>query len=564
MLKILVADDDQGLRFSVREQLASTGLYEIEEACDGLQAVEKARAQRFDLVILDVDMPNLTGLEAMTLIKENDPSVVVLILTAYANLDDAVRAVKEGAYNYVAKPVKSEDLLQLVEKALAAQVLIANVAASAPVLMESGRKIIGSTNEMKKVFNIINRLAKVDTPVLIRGASGTGKELVARAIHFNSSRKDAKFVAINCSAIPENLFESELFGHEKGSFTGAHERKIGKFQFAEGGTLFLDELGDMPVLMQVKLLRVLQEKVFVPVGGNREIESNVRVIAATNRPLEQMISDGKFREDLFYRLNVVPIFLPALCDRKNDLEVLIHNFIKKFNREHAKRVVGITPDAMAVVKKYTWPGNIRELENVIEHSFILENTNLITLSSLPENILISTGIDISKLDDLAEAEKSALIRGANASGSNGLVAALSLNPATGGSAAEISNGHVRSNPLPKNSLSAGSGTATGSGSGFDLEDLDFGSDVESDLDMDDTAESDDIAGLQSAPVGSASGLDFNRQKEEFEKDFIIKALKTFKGRINQTALHANIPKKTLLRKIEKYGINAKEYIIAKV
>jgi transcriptional regulator with PAS, ATPase and Fis domain len=275
--------------------------------------------------------------------------------------------------------------------------MISNIAASAPVLVEAGRKIIGNTQQMQKVFNIIHRLAKVDTPVLIRGASGSGKELVAKAMHYNSARKDEKFVAINCSAIPENLFESELFGHEKGSFTGADQRKIGKFQFAEGGTLCLDEIGDMPVMMQVKILRVLQEKVFTPVGSNREISTNVRIVAATNRPLEEMIKLGTFREDLFYRLNVVPIFLPALADRKDDIENLISIFIKKFNTNHAKRISGVAADTLAVLKKYQWPGNIRELENVIEHAFVLETNNVITLASLPETVLNAAGVNLIDL-----------------------------------------------------------------------------------------------------------------------------------------------------------------------
>ncbi len=524
MLRVLVVDDDQGLRFSVREALASNsnsacGPFEIAEAVDGMEAIEKVRAQRFDLVLLDVDMPRLNGLEALKLIKEHDPSIVVIIMTAYATIDDAVRAVKEGAYNYVSKPVKGEELLKLVDRALSAQAMISSIAASAPVLMEAGRKIIGNTAEMQKVFNIINRLSKVDTPVLIRGASGTGKELVARAIHANSARKDEKFVAINCSAIPENLFESELFGHEKGSFTGAHERKIGRFQFAEGGTLFLDELGDMPVMMQVKLLRVLQEKVFTPVGSNREIEANVRVIAATNRPLEQMIQEGKFREDLFYRLNVVPIFLPALADRKNDIDTLINSFIKKFNSAHGKRIIGMSPDAISVMKKYAWPGNIRELENVIEHAFILENTNTLTLASLPENVLTSTGTSVSQP----------------------LVAQAA--------------------PLVASSTNAQTVDSS----------VDRG-DIEGDEDGDEALEASlagqlPTGGLSSAPQAapmemvSINGdtLDFNKHKEAFEREFIIKALKMFKGRINQTALHANIPKKTLLRKIEKYGIIAKDY-----
>lgn len=517
MLRILVVDDDAGLRFSVREALSTSGRYEIAEAHDGLEAVEKVRANRFDLVMLDVDMPRLSGLEALKLIKEHDPSIQVIVMTAYANIDDAVSVVKEGAYNYLAKPISSDDLLAMTERALKAQSLISSIAASAPVLTEAGRKIIGSSNEMQKVFNIINRLSKVDTPVLIRGASGTGKELVARAVHYNSSRKDGKFVAINCSAIPENLFESELFGHEKGSFTGAHERKIGRFQFAEGGTLFLDELGEMPVTMQVKLLRVLQEKVFTPVGSNREIESNVRVIAATNRPLEQMIQEGKFREDLYYRLNVVPIYLPALAERKNDLENLVNGFIKKFNAAHNKRITNIAADAMAVFKRYSWPGNIRELENVIEHCFILESTNTLSLSSIPENVLNAVGVQL------------------NGAGIEKIMGSPEVTSVASGSAGENPSEalHAKSDDELDEVQSSGEDPAEN-----DIDDIDDGE--------------------LTVSIGGDT-LDFNKHKEAFEREFIVKALKTFKGRINQTALHANIPKKTLLRKIEKYGIVARDY-----
>lgn len=489
MFKILVVDDDAGLRLSVCTTLTTTGRFHVDEAVDGQDAVEKVKAGNYNMVILDVDMPRMNGLEAMKLIKEHDPSIIVMIMTAYATIDDAVRAVKDGAYNYVSKPVKGEELVEMVERSIKAHRMIADIAASAPMLMDSGRKIIGNTAQMQKVFNIIMRLSKVDTPVLIRGASGTGKELVARAIHFNSPRKDGKFVAINCSAIPENLFESELFGHEKGSFTGADQRKIGKFQFAEGGTLFLDELGDLPILMQVKLLRVLQEKVFTPVGANREIESNVRIIAATNRPLEEMIKKAEFREDLFYRLNVMPIFLPSLAERKDDLETLVQSFVQKYNKLHNKRVVGITPDALACLKKYDWPGNIRELENVIEHAFILEESSQLSLSSLPESLLVAAGIDVD--------------------------------------AAHMTAVMDSSKPL---------------GEDESIDDIDDAETLSGDMIR-----------------ISTDNLDFNRQKEAFEREFIIKALKMFKGRINQTALHANIPKKTLLRKIEKYGIVAREY-----
>ena len=513
MLKVLVVDDDQALRLSVRTALESAKKFSIEEAFDGVNALEKIRAapanQRpFDIVILDVDMPRKNGLQALREIKEIDPGVIVLVLTAHATVEVAVQAVKDGAYNFLSKPISSQDLINLIDKAINAHTLISTLAVSSPVFVDEGRKIIGNTSQMQKVFNVIHKLAKVDTPVLIRGASGTGKELVAKAVHFNSVRKDEKFVAINCSAIPENLFESELFGHEKGSFTGAGERKIGKFQYAEGGTLFLDEVGDMPPQMQVKILRVLQEKVFVPVGSNREIPTNVRIIAATNRPLEEMMKDGRFREDLYYRLNVVPIFLPQLNDRKDDLEVLIHIFIRKFNQVHSKKVTGITSDALTVLKKYNWPGNIRELENVIEHSFVLESTNSICLGSLPEAVLEAVGVNLVEAMEIISSQSQLLKKSAQVLGDE-----------------EID-----------------------SEGDFDLD-----SDL-NDENLDDGSEEDISIAFPSNGL-----LDFNAQKEEFEKQFIIKALKTFKGRINQTAIHANIPKKTLLRKIEKYGIVAKEY-----
>lgn len=523
MLKVLVVDDDPGLRLSVSTTLEQTGDFTVDNAVDGLEAVEKVERQRYDMVLLDVDMPRMNGLEALRRIKDYDPSIIVLIMTAYANIDDAVRSVKEGAYNYISKPVKEDELVSLVSRALSAHDMISSVAASAPVLMEAGRKIIGNTAQMQKVFNIINRLSKVDTPVLIRGESGTGKELVARAIHFNSARKEGRFVAINCSAIPENLFESELFGHEKGAFTGADSRKIGRFQYAEGGTLFLDEVGDMPLLMQVKLLRVLQEKVFTPVGSNREIDTNVRIIAATNRNFEQMIEKGEFREDLFYRLNVIPIFLPALRERKNDIENMVNMFIRKFNERHHRKIIGASPEVLAVCKKYDWPGNIRELENVIEHGFILENSNTLNLSSLPEKILAATGTKVTSVlehglsrDTRGGAPRNAVHDEEDSQFENEL-----LDGDSGESSDKVGNGNLMRESVKGGAASENSGER-------------WHGDRKSDL-------------------------DFNRQKELFEREFIIKALKAFRGRINQTALHANIPKKTLLRKIEKYGINAKDY-----
>lgn len=491
MLKVLICDDDAGLRLSLAAALAATGRFTVDEAFDGVNAVEKIKSKTYNMVLLDVDMPRMTGMEALKIIKEHDPSIIVLMLTAYANIDDAVRAVKEGAFNYVSKPIKSEDLVAMVDRAINAYSLISQASASFPMQVEPGRELIGHTSQMKKVFNVIMRLSKVDTPVLIRGASGTGKELVARAIHSNSSFKDGKFVAINCSAIPENLFESELFGHEKGAFTGADQRKIGKFQYAEGGTLFLDEIGDLPLLMQVKLLRVLQEKMFTPVGANREIEANVRIIAATNRPLEDMIKKGEFREDLYYRLNVMPINLPSLNERRADIDHIVNLFIQKFNKAQGKKIVGVAPEALTVLKKYDWPGNIRELENIIEHAFILEESNMIQVSSLPESILAATHTELSAAQ--LRAREEAMAQGEPLE------------------------------PLPAENEA-------------------------------DEEPFEDIVRI------NGDHLDFNKHKEAFEREFIIKALKMFKGRINQTALHANIPKKTLLRKIEKYGINARDYV----
>jgi len=494
MFKVLVVDDDADLRLSVATAL-SENHYIVDQARDGEEGVNRVRAGHYDLVLLDVNMPRMTGIEALKEIKAHDPSIIVLVLTAFSNIRDAVEATKEGAYNYLEKPIKAENLVYLADKALKAKHMVRSLSLSAPVFkLPNGTDFIGQSNEMKKVFSVIDKLSRVDTAVLIRGESGTGKELVASALHYNSPRKDNRFVTINCSAIPETLIESEFFGHEKGAFTGADSRKIGKFQYADGGTLFLDEIGDVSPAMQVKLLRALQEKKFTPVGSNREVEVNVRIVAATNRNLEEMIKKGEFREDLFYRLNVLPIQLPPLRERKNDIEVLANYFIEKFNAQHRKNITHVSPDAMDILKAHSWPGNIRELENVIEHAFVIESSNQITPDSLPESLL---------------------------------------------------QGHERRNP--------------GLTTQIDCED----DEISEDGPLHATVRLSESVGV---PLAGGKGftldinrLDFQANKEEFERQFLISALKAFKGRINQTALHANIPKKTLLRKLEKYGINARDY-----
>jgi two-component system response regulator AtoC len=396
-LSVLIVDDEAELRKSVESILRSTLpeiLFEIEEATTGQEAVEKfisssgaPGGKAYDLILLDVRMPEMNGLEALRLIKEKDPSTFVVIMTAHSNLSDAITAIKDGAYDYIEKPVQAQRLSQIVKKSLEARDLVSSLALSNPIFDDDvDSEFVGNSSKMKEIFSLIYRLCKVDTTVLIRGENGTGKELVAKAIHFNSPKKDGSFIAVNCGAIPESLMESEFFGHEKGSFTGASERKIGKFQLANNGTLFLDEIAELKPEMQVKLLRVLQEKKFVPVGGSREIKTNARIIAATNRNLEKMIEDGEFREDLFYRLNVMPIFLPPLRDRKDDIPGLVQHFIKKFSKQMASPIQSISPVAVELLKNYRWPGNIRELENAIERSFIVETSSVIAPDSLPDSV----------------------------------------------------------------------------------------------------------------------------------------------------------------------------------
>jgi DNA-binding NtrC family response regulator len=393
-LVALIVDDEIELRKSVAailQNISPNIQFTIEEAANGLEAVSKVKSKDFDIVLMDVRMPEMDGLQALAQIKEHDPSTFVLIMTAHSNLQDAVTAIKEGAYDYVEKPVKSEKLADIVKKVIEAQEMVSSLALSNPVFDDDVEsEFVGNTKKMRDVFQLIFKLCKVDTTVLIRGENGTGKELVARAIHFNSPRKNSSFVAINCGAIPDSLIESELFGHEKGAFTGAFERKIGKFQAANNGTLFLDEIAELKPEMQVKLLRVIQTKKFTPVGSNREMKVDARIIAATNRNLEKMMDDNTFREDLFYRLNVMPIFLPPLKDRIDDIELLSQYFIKNFNKQHGRNITGLTQEALVALKKYSFPGNIRELENLIERAFILEpaNSSLISFDSLPDEVKI--------------------------------------------------------------------------------------------------------------------------------------------------------------------------------
>ncbi len=496
MHRVLVVDDDKVLQENVRQTLEFHHFI-VDVADNGKEAVGAVYREKYDLVVMDVNMPEMDGIEALVEIKKYNPSIIVLIMTAYSNVGDAVKAVKEGAYNYLEKPISAENLVALIKRALKARSLVDTIAFSAPKLSlgtAEKTQFVGESDSMMKVFNLIAKLAKVNTPVLIRGESGTGKELVAKAIHYNGPSKDDKFVTVNCAAIPESLIESELFGHEKGAFTGASERKIGKFQYADGGTLFLDEIGDISAAMQVKLLRVLQERMITPVGSNREFSIDVRVIAASHKPFEKMIKDGTFREDLFYRLNVLPVYLPPLRDRVSDIPHLVDYYIRYFNDIHNLEIKGLSEEAKSAMDKHSWPGNIRELRNVIEHAFIIESGDQISLSSLPDSVLKSAGQP----------------RKANTS--------------------------------------------------YDDAPINFKEIQNSVLDNDRTESSSQFSfSFASKNENDEIKLDFQEAKDNFEKEFIVQALMLHKGKINQTALKANIPKKTLLRKIEKYEINPKAY-----
>lgn len=390
-ISVLIVDDEPELRRSIASAL-TTQLpdlsFAITEAQNGLEAVARVDEQEFDLVMMDVKMPGMDGLEALSRIKTKAPGTFVVIMTAHSNLQDAVVAIRDGAYDYLEKPVSPARLGEIVSKSFEARELVSNLALSNPIFDDDiDSEFVGHSYQMRSVFDLIYKLCKVETTVLVRGENGTGKELVARAIHFNSPRKAGPFVAVNCGAIPESLMESEFFGHEKGAFTGAHERKIGRFQMANNGTLFLDEIGELKPEMQVKLLRILQERKFTPVGGSREVKTNARIIAATNRNLEKMIEEGDFREDLFYRLNVMPIFLPPLRERSDDISALVQTFIRKFTKSHPHSpITGVSSEALELLQKHRWPGNIRELENAVERAFIVETQTHIQAASLPDSV----------------------------------------------------------------------------------------------------------------------------------------------------------------------------------
>jgi nitrogen regulation protein NR(I) len=384
---VLIIDDETDVHYSFRRLLEKEPL-EILSAESGDEGIKMARKSMPDLIVMDIRMGQQSGLDTLKELRQLNPKQVIIMMTAYGTSQTAIEAMKRGAYDYVLKPFDIPQLKSLLFEALAAARAMQQIVAFPTKLNaeESGQTIVGNSPAMQQVYKLIGQVAATSTTILITGESGTGKELVARAIFQNGSRAAKPFIAINCAAIPENLLESELFGHEKGAFTGALAQRIGKFEQCDGGTLFLDEIGDMPMTTQTKILRVLQEGEISRVGNNLSIKTDVRIIAATNKDLWQAVQRKEFREDLFYRLNVVRVNLPPLRDRSNDVPLLVGYFINKFRLKLPTAPSQIADEAMAAIQRYTWPGNVRELENCIQRAMVLASGNTITLANLPEEI----------------------------------------------------------------------------------------------------------------------------------------------------------------------------------
>jgi len=390
--KVLVVDDEAIVRESLRDWLSDVG-HQVLTAENGSQALEIIQKEKPGIVIADLVMPGMDGLELLKRAKEISPSIEVIIITAYGSIPTAITAMRGGAYDYIEKPFCPERAELLVEKLVEHQRLLEENIALQQKLEERYRfeNIIAKSPGMQQVIEVIKVVAKSNATVLITGETGTGKELVAQAIHSQSYRRGKPFIAVSCAALPESLLESELFGHEKGSFTGAYAQKKGKFEVANGGTLFLDEIGEMSANIQVHLLRVLEEKEFTRVGGNEPIKVDVRVISATNRDVKQAVAKGQFREDLYYRLNVVNIELPPLRERTEDIPLLAQHFLKKFSVENQKEITDFSPDATEFLLKYEWPGNVRELENAIERAVILTKNSCIEIADLSPQDLVPAG-----------------------------------------------------------------------------------------------------------------------------------------------------------------------------
>jgi DNA-binding NtrC family response regulator len=392
--RILVVDDEQIIRDSISFILKKEG-YTIEEAANGKIAFEKILEQPFDVVITDIEMPVMKGLELLSRVMQVSPQTIVLMITAYGSLETAIAALREGAADYILKPLEFDELLIKLKRMLQARALmVENQLLRREIQREfDASPIVGKSPAMKRVFDTINTVAGTDSTVLVTGKSGTGKELVARSIHYNSLRRERPFVAVNCGAIPETLIESELFGHKRGSFTGAVADKIGYFKAAEGGTLFLDEISEMPFNLQVKLLRAIEQREIIPVGMSNPLGIDIRFIASTNRELQKEVEEGRFREDLYYRLNVVEIHLPPLSERKEDIPLLVDYFINKYRAELRKDVKGVDAEVMRTLMSHIWKGEVRELSNIIERAVIFCKGDFVTTTELPDIFRASSRVD---------------------------------------------------------------------------------------------------------------------------------------------------------------------------
>jgi two-component system response regulator AtoC len=417
-VKVLIVDDEAIIRDALSDWLKDIG-YQVFTAENGQKALNVIEKEKPGIMIADLVMPGMDGIELMKKAKAQQPDIEVIIITAYASIPTAITAMKEGAYDYIEKPFCPERAELLVKKLAEHRELIEENLSLRQKLEDRYRfeNIIAKSSKMQRVIEVIKVVAKSNVTILITGESGTGKELVARAIHSQSDRSSKPFVAVSCAALPESLLESELFGHEKGSFTGAYAQKKGKFEFANGGTLFLDEIGEMSANIQVHLLRVLEEKEFTRVGGNEPIKVDVRVISATNKDLRRAIEKQEFREDLYYRLNVVNIELPPLRERKEDIPLLAEHFLHKFAAENRKEVTEFSPEVIESLLAYDWPGNIRELENSIERAIILSRDSSITTADLPqENVSLVSSASIGK--NLKEVEKTHILNVLRETGEN--------------------------------------------------------------------------------------------------------------------------------------------------
>jgi DNA-binding NtrC family response regulator len=386
--RILIVEDEKLIRWSIRSRLKEEG-YSIDEAATGKEAFRLLGEEECDLMLLDYRLPDITGLEILERIRQEDPDVSVVMMTAYGTVENAVQAMKLGAFDYLTKPVNLDELVVIVHKALETTRLRREVHRLRSEQRETHGRVdlIGTSQAMRDVLEMIEKICRSQaTTVLLEGDSGTGKNIAAKSIHYGSPRAERPFVNITCSALTETLLESELFGHERGAFTDAKTQKKGLLEVADGGTVFLDEIGEMGTAMQVKLLRFLEEKTFKRVGGTRDIRVDVRIVAATNRNLEEAVKTGHFREDLFYRLRVIPIRLPSLRERREDIPILVHYFLDHFNGEFRKNTSAMAPDALQRMTDYRWPGNVRELRNVIERIMILEDKERIELEDLPSAV----------------------------------------------------------------------------------------------------------------------------------------------------------------------------------